>query len=52
MRNEGSANRKGAAYSEIRVAIYPESNAVEWLFPQEKATLNTLRRIIFTLVSL
>jgi hypothetical protein len=31
--------------------MYPESNAAKWLFHQEKATLNNLRKGTFTLVS-
>jgi len=38
-------------YSETRVAV-PKGNAEKWLFPQEKATSETLFEGTITLVSL
>jgi hypothetical protein len=38
-------------YSETRVAV-PRGKPAEWLFPLEKATLNTIGKSTFTLVSL
>jgi hypothetical protein len=38
-------------YSETRVAV-PKGNAAKWLFPQEKATSETLFEGTMTLVSL
>jgi hypothetical protein len=38
-------------YNKTRVAV-PRSKALKWLFPQEKATSQTLKQGIFTLVLL
>ena len=42
---------EAAPWSETRVGV-PGGNPSEWLFPQEKATLDALRQGAVTLISL
>jgi hypothetical protein len=46
-----NSNFTAGSYSGTRVAV-PADNSAKWLFPQEKATSNTLGEGMFTLVSL
>jgi hypothetical protein len=47
----GGLATPAGGYSETRVAV-PKGNAAKWLFPQEKATSETLFEGTITLVSL